>query len=961
VTFVWELVNLLPLCHHQPTMNLQALFTKRASIGLLALSVVFSIVSSLGLPLRYDDDVIRFLPDNDPEVERLHDISNRFGSIHVALVGVETDNLFQPEVLRYIRRVAAALKANPDAVKHVTAITELPMIQTHIDTDYEVVTSIDEIPQPIPTDELSVRALRDLVMAQDHLVGSVIASDGSSTRIVVQLQESLDGQSLSPNVLAAAVRTSVDSVTEKPDNVTLHFGGAPFIAEAAASGSQEDLLRLSPYVCGIILLLVLITIGSFRLAMLALTTVGLGILWTLGVIGWLGYPRTLVSSSLPVVLVALGSAYAVHLLVWYRTHDGTVSGMLQKVGWPVIVAGLTTVAGFLSFLIMDIAPMREFGGQLALGTALCTLASLTVIPSVLTLFPVPSRKSGGLGERLDRWLVAFSNRVQAHRWLVLLVGLGLVTFFAFQLPKIETRMDTKSFFKEGSAPDRADKFFTDKFGGAIYLQVLVSADMTDPRVMRRLSTLDDHLRTVPGVTQVESIAHVLGIYAETETGVRQIPSTEEAINSCLGIVKKNDDAVSLLMDDEKKSALLQVAIGAYDTEQVRVVTERIRSLLTTHMPAALVTVERLGDILTEDRNDAATRIVRLTGGDPNLVSQVARRLTCQITDSERAALRTAVQNVLKKQLAPEGDDDEPMVYVDGERLPGFMEQVAEQMANCSLRSKASFRTELAKIADAEELIQRDGKNPVPEMNKYARKAADSIFARLVPVRLMHVTRPIAKRIGEPLGTVNRPTERRIEAIVDDLLWVSTGVRKAASDTPDVAAVQTVVSGHPVVQEAMSRSVHRNQEYSFAIGLPLVLLILCVVFRSAILGFVAFVPTGLTLMIIFGLMGLMPRDLPMDMASSMLSSIALGVGIDYAIHFLWRARESDIASAMQSTGRAILINALEITAGFGVLSFATIVPVSRFGILIAITLLVAAVASLVFLPALLSWTRKFTTP
>jgi len=143
-------------------------------------------------------------------------------------------------------------------------------------------------------------------------------------------------------------------------------------------------------------------------------------------------------------------------------------------------------------------------------------------------------------------------------------------------------------------------------------------------------------------------------------------------------------------------------------------------------------------------------------------------------------------------------------------------------------------------------------------------------------------------------------------------------------------------------------------------LPLVLFILCLVFRSVILGFVAFVPTGLTLMIIFGLMGLMPRDLPMDMASSMLSSIALGVGIDYAIHFLWRTRESDIGSAMQSTGRAILINALEITAGFGVLSFATIVPVSRFGILIAITLLVAAVASLVFLPALLSWTRKTST-
>jgi len=939
-------------------MNRIFSFTRRSAVVALILSIALSVAAGFGLPLRYDDDVIRFLPDEDPEVERLHDISAQFGSIHVALVGVETDNLFQPEVLRYIRRVAMALKANPDVVKHVTAVTELPMIQTHIDEQYEVVTAIDEIPQPIPSDDSSVKALRDLVMSQDHLVGSVVSTDGTSTRIVVQLRESLDGERLSPNALAAAVRTSVDSVSDRPEGVTLHYGGAPFIAEAAASGSQEDLKFLSPFVCAIILLLVLVTIGSFRLAILALVTVGLGILWTMGAIGWLGYPRTLVSSSLPVVLVALGSAYAVHLLVWYRTHDGTVSGMLEKVGWPVVVAALTTIAGFLSFLVMDIAPMREFGWQLALGTGLCTLASLTVIPAALTLMPVPARADGGPGERVDRWLVSFSHRVQKRRWLVLAVGVLLTTFFAFQLPHIETRMDTRSFFREGSAPDRADRFFTEKFGGAIYLQVLVTADMTDPRVMRQLSKLEDRLRTVPGVTQVESIAHVLGIYAETETGVRQIPDTADAIGSCLGIVEKNDQAVTLLMDSQKQNGLVQVAIGAYDTEQVRVVTERIRTLLSTHMPAALVSVERRGDVLKQDRDDAAARIVQLASHDATAIPGVSAAMTCTLSDEESQGLGVAVRRVLKSQLAPEDDEEEAMLFVDETKLDGFMDQITAQMANCSLRSKGAFRQQMAAIADSDELVKGAG---APKLNEFAVKAADSIFARLLPVRLVHVTRPVAKRLSEPLGSVSRPIKRRIEAIVDDLLWVSSGVTAAPAQAVDAASVQTVVSGHPVVQEAMSRSVHRNQEYSFAIGLPLVLLILCLVFRSAILGFVAFVPTGLTLMIIFGLMGLMPRDLPMDMASSMLSSIALGVGIDYAIHFLWRTRESNIATAMQSTGRAIIINALEITAGFGVLAFATIVPVSRFGILIAITLLVAAVASLVLLPALLTWTREKSDP
>jgi predicted RND superfamily exporter protein len=87
---------------------------------------------------------------------------------------------------------------------------------------------------------------------------------------------------------------------------------------------------------------------------------------------------------------------------------------------------------------------------------------------------------------------------------------------------------------------------------------------------------------------------------------------------------------------------------------------------------------------------------------------------------------------------------------------------------------------------------------------------------------------------------------------------------------------------------------------------------------------------------------------------MLASIALGVGIDYAVHFLWRYQRGDLEKAMRTTGRAIAINAIEITGGFVVLAWASIAPISRFGLLVAETLLVAAVATLVLLPALLAW-------
>jgi predicted RND superfamily exporter protein len=167
-------------------------------------------------------------------------------------------------------------------------------------------------------------------------------------------------------------------------------------------------------------------------------------------------------------------------------------------------------------------------------------------------------------------------------------------------------------------------------------------------------------------------------------------------------------------------------------------------------------------------------------------------------------------------------------------------------------------------------------------------------------------------------------------------------------------IAVVVSGQPVIQQAMADSGLRNQILWMAISLPLSLLILGVVLKSLVAALIGLLPAALTLLVTFGLMGLLPERLPMDIAASMLASIALGVGLDYAIHVLWRHRPSDPDEASAAAGPAVAISAIEVTGGFGVLAFASIAPVARFGLLTAETLLVAALATLVLLPALLTW-------
>jgi len=97
------------------------------------------------------------------------------------------------------------------------------------------------------------------------------------------------------------------------------------------------------------------------------------------------------------------------------------------------------------------------------------------------------------------------------------------------------------------------------------------------------------------------------------------------------------------------------------------------------------------------------------------------------------------------------------------------------------------------------------------------------------------------------------------------------------------------------------------------------------------------------------------NIPMNVGTSMVASIALGVGIDYAVHYVWRqqkeARETAWSPGLSTTAWGIVINALEVTAGFAILMLGALVPMRHVGLLTAVAMVVSAVVTLTVLPAL----------
>ena len=161
----------------------------------------------------------------------------------------------------------------------------------------------------------------------------------------------------------------------------------------------------------------------------------------------------------------------------------------------------------------------------------------------------------------------------------------------------------------------------------------------------------------------------------------------------------------------------------------------------------------------------------------------------------------------------------------------------------------------------------------------------------------------------------------------------------------------------------------GQLSSLFLSLLLVTLIVAALFRSLTAGLLSGGTLGLAMAFLFGLMGLLGIEL--NLPTALLSSIMIGVGVDYTIHFLWRYREErrqggDPAHAVYRTlttsGRGIIINALSVVLGFAVMLISAFVPVRYFGFLVLVSISACLLGAMVLIPAVVLQLRpRFLEP
>lgn len=348
---------------------------------LVTLAVLAAVAASLP-HLRFDQDINRVFLSDSP-LSQAHRAMEAEGprTSTIALMA-EAPHPFDPEQLSALRDLALDLELTPGVLSVASpfALRFSPNDPRYPDAPV--------FPATIDADTIN----RVAVLAEHAPQLPLLISDAADTLLITATVD-LDQTPLS----TATAEVAALAAPLQAETLRLAITGEDVIGLEIVKGLKADLILLNTLGLILVALAALAILRDISLTLLATLPAAAGAALTLALSVWLGFPITVVSNVIPVLVLVLGVADGVHLARYFKTAPGpqAVADTVRTIGPACALAAITTSTAFAGILVSGNAQLREFALLGALGVLAAFLVMITgfaLLAQVLrpSARPVPS-------------------------------------------------------------------------------------------------------------------------------------------------------------------------------------------------------------------------------------------------------------------------------------------------------------------------------------------------------------------------------------------------------------------------------------------------------------------------------------------------------------------------------------------------------------------------------------------
>jgi len=488
--------------------------------------------------LQIDADIVRSLPDNDIDARLLKKIGKNFGSNNMGVIILETDNIYQPSVIEHIQLITDTLSE----ISGISSVSSLTNIINIKGSDYgiEIGKLVDEY--ELPKTALEFEKLRNNILNNPMYKGSIVSEDETASLIVFNIENDANVNLIAKEVIE---KTTALQIPEK-----LYYIGSPMLVTYISDLMRKDLTTLLPIAFLVIAIILLLSFRSVSGVILPLLIAVVSIVWSLGSMAFLEIKMSMISNNIPIIILAIGSAYTIHVINRVNKvrleeqHSDTIKTALVYVFIPIMLAALTTIIGFISFIFGSYLDMIvDFGIFTALGTLFACLLSIFFVPAIFSVlnFKNNTSKVPKDDSFITNYLLRPLHQLIANKpKTVLLIWLLLIGFSVANIFSIRRSVDIQEYFKRDNPTRLAEQIMVEKFGGTKPIFVYFKGNMQSPAVLKKMLETSAYMEESPEVYTSMSIAKLIDEINYNFTNSRTFPQEIEQIEQLWFLLDGNE-------------------------------------------------------------------------------------------------------------------------------------------------------------------------------------------------------------------------------------------------------------------------------------------------------------------------------------------------------------------------------------------------------------------------------------
>ena len=449
------------------------------------------------------------LIDNDPDLEYLRKVSDRYGAKEfLILTYTPNESLVSDNSINNLLSLKYKIQSL-DWVHNVVTILDLPLLNSSDQTLSERLKNFSTL----KSEGIDRQKGFNEILNSPVFKNFIISEDGTTTGIIVYIKENkklkeliiknneynkklsnneeVDNHKLFINELENYKNIAkkknhqnileIREIIKNYENIgKIHLGGIPMIADDMMSFIKSDIIVFGSGVFLFIIATLWFIFRKFLWIVIPLSSCFFSVTIMMGLLGLLGWKVTVISSNFIALMLILTMAMNIHVSVRYlqirkensiRKNQDTILLAMSKMFWPIIYTVLTTICAFLSLIFSDIKPIIDFGWMMTLGLITSFIVTFLLLPTILNF--LSTDKTEVKEEKKSYIINFFSNVAIDNSKIIFSTTFIIIILSIYGISKLEVENSFINYFNKNTEIYKGMKLIDEKLGGTTPLEVII--------------------------------------------------------------------------------------------------------------------------------------------------------------------------------------------------------------------------------------------------------------------------------------------------------------------------------------------------------------------------------------------------------------------------------------------------------------------------------------------------------